>query len=292
MGVVLRREMLRGLERLDATTAVLQRARLARPSGDMWEAADLQWWWRRPRPTDDLALPVWFDDTGPVAAAGLTAWGDVWETDVFAVPSVVDEEEVWTATLDAAAGQRWESLQVLVFGDDTPLERLARQSGFVASDELSGTTWMDADRRPPMAPVDGFTVVDRSARADRPHPMIARNGEIVEERLRQCSLYDPTLDLAVEAANGDVAGYALFWFDPVTLVGLVEPMRVEDDYQRRGLASLLLSDGLDRLAGKGARRVKVGYSTDAARNLYLRAGFVQTSVDRLFIHQAQPQPTG
>ena len=66
--------------------------------------------------------------------------------------------------------------------------------------------------------------------------MSRRSSEEVETRLRQCSLYDPALDLAVETADGEVAGYALFWFDPVTKVGLVEPMRVEDAYQRRGLA--------------------------------------------------------
>lgn len=283
--------MLRGLERLSATTTVLQRARLAGPPGDMWEAADVQWWWRRPRPTDELALPVWFDDNGPVAAAGLTAWGETWETNAFAVPSVVDEEEVWAATLEAVAGQGRQSLQVLVFGGDALREALALQSGFAATDEVSGTTWMDADQRPLVAQVDGYTVVDRLARQDRPHPMIARNGELVEERLRQCSLYDPTLDLAVEGTMGEVAGYALFWFDPVTLVGLVEPMRVEDGYQRRGLARLLLTSGLDRLARKGARRLKVGFETDAARSLYLGAGFVQMSVDRLFTRQAQPEQT-
>src|SRR3954462_2189638 len=62
--VVVRRELLRGLGRLNATTTVLQRARLADPLGGMWEAADVQWWWRRPRPTDELALPVWFDEDG------------------------------------------------------------------------------------------------------------------------------------------------------------------------------------------------------------------------------------
>jgi GNAT superfamily N-acetyltransferase len=112
-------------------------------------------------------------------------------------------------------------------------------------------------------------------------PMIARNGELVEPRLRQCSLYDPPLDLAVEDADGRVAGYALFWFDHTTLVGLLEPMRVEDDYRRRGLARMLLTTGLDRLARAGARRLKVGFETDAARNLYLCAGFVQTSIDPL-----------
>jgi GNAT superfamily N-acetyltransferase len=113
--------------------------------------------------------------------------------------------------------------------------------------------------------------------------MIARNGEMVEARLRQCSLYDPTLDLAVEDADGGLAGYALFWFDDTTLVGLLEPMRVEDSYQRRGLARMLLTNGLDRLARRGARRLKVGFETEAARNLYLGAGFVQTSIDRLLI---------
>src|ERR1035437_7129074 len=44
----------------------------------MWEGADVQWWWRRPRATDELALPVWFDEVGPVAAAGLTGWGGTW----------------------------------------------------------------------------------------------------------------------------------------------------------------------------------------------------------------------
>jgi predicted N-acetyltransferase YhbS len=284
--VVVRRELMRGLGRLNATTTVLQRARLADPLAGMWEAADVQWWWRRPRVTDALALPVWFDEVGPVAAAGLTAWEDTWQADVFAVPSIVKEEDVWAATLEATAGRRGDALEVLVREDDAPLADLALQSGFAMTDELSGTAWMDADLRPPVAQVDGFVIVDRVARTDRPHPMIVRNGELVEQRLQQCSLYDPTLDLAVEDTDGSVAGYALFWFDHTTLVGLLEPMRVEDDYQRRGLARMLLTNGLDRLARKGARRLKVGFETDAARNLYLDAGFVQTSVDRLLTRPA------
>ena len=112
--------------------------------------------------------------------------------------------------------------------------------------------------------------------------MVRRNGEEVEARLRQCSLYDPALDLAVETADGEAAGYALFWYDPVTKVGLVEPMRVEDAYQRRGLARAMLTAGLDRLAKRGASRLKVGYSTDVARQLYCGAGFRVTSTSRTY----------
>src|SRR5262245_12305088 len=55
VNVTVRRDLLRGLPRLEATTTVLQRARQADPMAGMWEAADVQWWWRRPRVTDDLA---------------------------------------------------------------------------------------------------------------------------------------------------------------------------------------------------------------------------------------------
>jgi predicted N-acetyltransferase YhbS len=284
--MVVRRELMRGLERLNATTTILQRARLADPLRGMWEAADVQWWWRRPRASDEIALPVWFDEFGPVAAAGLTSEEDTCQADVFAVASIVKEEDVWAATLEASAEHRGDALELLVHEDDAPLSDLALQSGFAMTDELSGTAWMDAELRPALEQINGFTIVDRTTRADRPHPMIGRNGELVQQRLQQCSLYDPTLDLAVEDADGSVAGYALFWFDHTTLVGLLEPMRVADDYQRRGLARMLLTNGLDRLARKGASRLKVGFSSDAARKLYVGAGFVQTSVDRLLTRPA------
>ena len=281
-----RRKLLQGVERRNATTALLQRARQADPLRGMWEAADVQWWWRRPRATDALALPVWFDEFGPVGAAGLTAWDDAWQIDAFVVPSTVSEADVWIAAMDTLTELDGEGLQLLVHEDDAPLIDLATGTGFAMTEELSGTAWMDADAHPLPTRVDGFAIVDREVRADRPHPMIARNGETVEARLRSCSLYDPWLDLAVEQADGTVAGYALFWFDQTTLVGLLEPMRVEDDYQRRGLARMLLTNGLDRLARKGARRLKVGFSSDIARSLYLGAGFVQTSVDRLLTRPA------
>ena len=149
---------------------------------------------------------------------------------------------------------------------------------------------MDTQDRPEVAALpDGFVLVDRAQETTKPHPMRRRSGDGVEARLRQCSLYDPALDLAVEAADGQAAGYALFWFDPVTEVGMVEPMRVEDAYQRRGLARAMLTAGLDRLARRGARRLKVGYGTDAARALYVGAGFRVTSTSRSY---ARRRPVG
>lgn len=276
-----RRELLAGRDRLDATTRVLQRARLSVARKGMWEGSDVQWWWRTPRSSDDLALPVWFDDDGPVAAVGLTQWDTSCQVDAFCAPSCVNREMIWAATLEAAEKHCSTPLELLVPGDDE-LIRFALASGFELTNEESGTAWMEADQRAPYVARDGFSVRDRLEDAHRAHPMISRNGAAVQERLRQCSLYDPTLDLALYDDAGQLAGYALFWFDGVTHVGLLEPMRIEDAFQGRGLGHLLVTAGLERLANKGAQRIKVGFESDIARKLYFGAGFVQTSIDRLF----------
>jgi hypothetical protein len=39
----------------------------------------------------------------------------------------------------------------------------------------------------------------------------------------------------------------------------------------------MLTEGLDRLAKRGARRLKVGYGTDIGRALYVGAGFRVTT---------------
>jgi predicted N-acetyltransferase YhbS len=269
-----------GLDYLRLATQLLQRARLADPDAGLWEAADLQWWWRRPRRSDTVDQLFWIDDEGPVAGVVLTDWGRAWGCDPIVVPgnSTVPLAVVWSHAVEGIDRLELETVEVLARDDDLELLDLLAATGFVADDERSGITWLNADDRPDVAALpEGFALVDRAQKQSRPHPMCARNGDGVEARLRECPLYDPSLDLAVEAADGQVAGYSLFWFDPVTAVGLVEPMRVETPYERRGLARAMLTAGVDRLARRGARRLKVGYSTDAAHALYGGSGFQLTS---------------
>ena len=105
--------------------------------------------------------------------------------------------------------------------------------------------------------------------------MIKRSGEHVAERLSECSLYDPSMDLFVEAPDGSVAAYGLFWPDPVTGVGLVEPMRTEEAHQNRGLARHILTAGVERLAESGCTRMKITYMDDnpTSKHIYRSTGF-------------------
>jgi ribosomal protein S18 acetylase RimI-like enzyme len=274
-----------GLEYLALATYLLQRARLADAEAGVWEAADLQWWWRTPRRSDGIDQVFWIDDQGPVAGVVLTEWGRAWGCDPILVPGVstVPLATVWARAVEAIDALGLEAVETLARDDDFELLGLLAGTGFVADDGSSGITWMNAEDRPDVAALpEGFALVNRAEETTKPHPMRRRSGEGVEARLRQCSLYDPALDLAVEAADGQAAGYSLFWFDPVTEVGLVEPMRVEDAYQRRGLARAMLTAGVDRLAKRGARRLKVGYGTEVARALYVGAGFRVTATSRSY----------
>jgi predicted N-acetyltransferase YhbS len=269
-----------GLEAVELTTELLQRARQAHPTAGVWEAADLQWWWRTPRRSDTVEQSFWADEDGPVAAVVLTEWGTSWGCDPIVVPGLaaITLSSVWQRGLTAIDDLGLDEVEILVRDDDAELRALVAASGYEPQAERSGITWMDLghERASPSIP-DGFQLVDRAMPTGRPHPMRGRSGDAVDDRLRQCSLYDPGLDLAVESADGEVAGYALFWFDPVTKVGLLEPMRVEEPYQRRGLARDMIGVGLERLAERGAERAKVDYGSDAGFKLYTGSGFRPTS---------------
>jgi GNAT superfamily N-acetyltransferase len=276
-----------GTPYLELVTALLQRIRLARPTSVVWEAADVQWWWRQERATDHDGQLFWLDDRGdPLAAAICTDFGHSVQCDVLVLPDDRDgradredrdgradrdqELTAWRAAIDraGAAGTRAE---FVVRPDDAAGIGELVAAGFSPADGADIIAcWLDPSQRPPIPPLpDGYRLLSRADAPYRPHPMTRRNGPEVAERLSGCSLYRPELDLMVEAPDGLAVGYGLFWADAVTGVGLVEPMRTEDEHRHRGIASHILAAGLDRLAAHGCRRLKVGNDL----SIYLRAGF-------------------
>ena len=86
---------------------------------------------------------------------------------------------------------------------------------------------------------------------------------------------------------GEVAGYALFWLDPVTGVGFVEPVGTTEAHRRRGLARTIVGEGLRLLTREGANRLKVNYNdaNAAAKRLYLGFGFTPTMSTSLWVRR-------
>ena len=275
-----------GIDAVAATTELLQRNRSMHPTAGMYEAADFQWWWRSPRRTDEYPQLFWFDDDGPVAAVIATAWGEATALDPLLLPDADDDwaESIVGRGLEHAAALGIEHVELEAVPDG-PVERALLRSGFAPGDDGYVEGWIDAAAVPDASPIaDGYSLQRRTERTDRPHHFIRRSGVDVEARLLQTSLYSPDRDLLIEDEQGSTAASGLFWFDPVTRTGLVEPMRTEDDHQRRGLARHLLTSGLALLVDAGAERVKICWEHDnpAAANLYLDVGFVPDRRTRMF----------
>jgi hypothetical protein len=155
----------KGLEYLALATELLQRARLADVEAGVWEAADLQWWWRKPRRSDAIDQLFWIDDEGPVAGVVLTDWGSAWQCDLIVVPGVatVPLSALWQRAVETIDALGIDSVQMLVDNDDAGLSDLLTGAGFVAGEE-DGTAWMDAEERSAVTPAAG------GIRSRRPRP--------------------------------------------------------------------------------------------------------------------------
>src|SRR4051812_9728813 len=283
-GPALTAQDLRATEYLAAITSLLQAYRLSHPSGGIWEAADLQWWWTRD-PHDELGRArIWYDGTSPRVAAILT----VWSKGRAALDVLGDlarpEPWQWLATAAPAITTEHEGLGTAVPDGEQAWEKSLTALGFSATDETYLSMWRTAGDvgAPPDAPA-GYRIVNRLNQPDGIHWLAARNGEQVENRLRKCSLYDPRCDIAVvHEASNQVAAYSLYWPDLVTGVGLVEPVRVEDDHSGLGVGGIMLRHGLAALRDAGCTRLKVSSleSNTAAVRLYQGAGFVVAQRER------------
>ena len=262
-------------------TALLQQIRSAHPTAGLYEAADFQWWWRTPRSTDTLPQLFWFDDLDrPQAAVIATDWGDRITLDPIVMP---DTPADWVAHviergLAHARESGFEAVGLEVDRTDDALHELLIDHGFAVGEGEYVETWLAADARPKISPLhEDYRLSNWRDTMERPHHMInnKRNHPDVEARLRQTSLYRPDLDLVVFDEGDSVAAYGLFWYDPVTATGLVEPMRTEDEHQRRGLARHILTTGIELLAAAGAERIKINFEADnlASKSLYLSVGF-------------------
>lgn len=287
----LREDKFSGRRAVAAAVALLRRVRAEHPTAGVWDASDIEWWWRRPRDSDATEQIFLSDDRGPVAAVVIVDWDDTIEGVPIVIPSASTDvlQEIWRRFLDQVHQSRYlrsKPLGVTVRDDDELLRRLLLDAGFEATADHGATAWMDRpDRVTVSALPAGYRLRTRADDLDGPHHLARRAGPQVAERLSETELYRRDLDLLVQAGDGSVAAYGLFWFDPATKVGSVEPMRTEDEHQSRGLARHVLTSGVQLLAAAGASRVKIGYALDnpVSGPLYRSVGFEVESTVTLYL---------
>lgn len=96
-------------------------------------------------------------------------------------------------------------------------------------------------------------------------------------RLREQPVYRPDLDLVAVTPEGELAAYAIVWWDPGSRAGLFEPVGAAARHRGKRYASAVMVEGLRRLRALGATDAVVGCATqpesEPARRLYASTGF-------------------
>lgn len=265
---------LTGKDYLATATDFLQRIRLEGAHEGLYEAADVQWWWREDDAADPERRRFWFNEQGNAVACFVQLDTETeWSNDFIWLPSARPQinDEVIPEIVAACPSDK--ASVIYVREDDLQLQQALEAVGFMQGDDTLIQAEIAHDpAKTPLAP----TLQMKSRIEDTlPHHLIQRNGDNIQTKLNECSLYRPELDLCVRDEAGNVAAYALFWMDDVTKVGLLEPLRTERAFQRLGLARHLIAEGIARLRELGAASIRVGYSpnNEAAASLYHQVGF-------------------
>ena len=84
-------------------------------------------------------------------------------------------------------------------------------------------------------------------------------------------------ELVAVAPDGRFAAFVIYWLDPISRSGLFEPVGCHKDFQRQGLATALMVEGMQRMVAAGMTHALVSYKSDnlPASKLYASLGFVE-----------------
>jgi len=259
-------------------------------SGDEYHyctIGDLDWWRFTSNDANSLAQArVWLDDDEAIGFA----WPNGDQSDLVAHP---DHREIEDAMLEWSEARHRESY---AGDDDTPpfgtyafdgdAERIARlrRRGYERTDACYRyrrcplDTPLPAPTLPP-----GYTLRNIAGEEDLEARVNVHRAAFAPSKMTTAKhravmaspTYRPELDLVAVAPDGSFASYCIVWYDEANRTGVFEPVGTDPAYQRKGLSRAVLTEGLRRLQGLGARIAYVNTNGNniAANPLYDSVGF-------------------
>ena len=240
--------------------ALLRVGRRLADATTSWSPGDLEWWIASDDPAIDWSerITLWSLPDASERVIAWTWWTPPDEFDWFVDPAL-DTPELRAAIIDGL--DRPSSTLWTTATHDAVVAQLHglgyERSGDGFIDMARG---LDADDGPPLRLPAGFTVrpvelpadLDERVRVHR--AAFAPSKMTVEKHLRVTAMptYRPDLDLVCVAPDGTLASYCIAWFDQESGTVEFEPVGTDPAFQRRGLASAVMTEGMRRAAQLGA----------------------------------------
>lgn len=230
---------------------------------------------------------VWVDDSGSIRGV---AWPDEEAVDLFVHPhhlSLVDAMLYWAERQRAASrppGQAKLPLICQAFEGDAFLEEVLRSRGYERTEFFSRHRARPLSVTPPNPTLPpGYAISNTADLRDLSslfgaHDECFPHFEMSADRyalLMASPTYRKDLDLVAAADDGTVAAFCIAWFDERNRLGVFEPVGCHPEHRRKGLSSVLMSEGMRRLRDLGADTaiVKTANANAASNPLYESLGF-------------------
>ncbi len=229
-------------------------------------------------------ISLWFDGDRVVGFV----WPAANQVDFFVHPEAADVEAelfAWAEARLMAAPPEDGVLSAACIGGNVQREALLAATGYARTEDFVACHVRAVGEPLPTVPPlpEGYTV--RALRG--PHEVAERvaahraafpDWKITPEgylRAMQTATYRLDLDIVATTPADEIVASALVWYDGSLRMGLFEPIGCHPDYQKRGLASGCIREGLRRLAAIGAETAIVcGWRDDSdGSRLYRKLGF-------------------
>lgn len=265
--------------------------------------------------TEDMPRPmaVAERDGEVVAWAGVTGANAISEHTRITLEGAAADPEAGAALLEWASARTEGETHLPVFHGDEELRSLAEKAGFAHEGALD--TWMRRAATEESPPLPAGYVIrpvregEEDARvechrlawkpADLPWPesvgtvdpsLNSRFSRAYYESARASLLYDPELDLVVQAPDGSPAAGCVVWFDEENGASEVEPLGVVPAHRRRGLAAALVLEACSLTARRGGDRVFINTAPNplypAPAKTYAKVGFEEVDRGRVYVRRA------
>lgn len=101
------------------------------------------------------------------------------------------------------------------------------------------------------------------------------------ERMMNSPSYSDAMDLVVQTLNGEIIAYCTLWDDPISKIGILEPVACVKEHRRKGITKSVLLYGMNQLKDRGTNYIYVstGGKNIASQALYKSVGFVEYGIN-------------
>ena len=269
---------------LHKVTEFMTACRQEDPLAGLWDVGDLQWWWRDNQYTDPTAQMFWEDRQGTVG--GFVLLSQAYRCVDYEILPRLGQGPIAQAIVGwglhrlqemAASAPSQGPYTLFIRQDHQTFQQMAQRLGCQATGEALVQTILDLRAGLPAIPVPAGYQVRSLRQGDLAagKPPVLHISAAMYRRLRDTPLYCEDMHLIVIAPDARIAAECICWIDQVNGIGVFEPVRTQEGFQRRGLARAMMAEGLRRMAARGVRWAKVSHmqSNTGAASLYRAVGF-------------------